>query len=131
MSKNDPIKQVIHDGRDQMSLNVQKRLLTHISGKFFLELQKIPKYFLYWIYILAGLGRSNNGAGFSEDEFLSIPTSRLSLLLDLSVNHTDNFKLHETDKKYLEGWQHCLLSIAGKFLKTQFWINFKFHLIYI
>ena len=44
----------------------------------------------------------------------AIPTSKLPQLLDLCVNHHDGFTLSEKDRKYLEGWQHCLLAIAGK-----------------
>ena len=63
---------------------------------------------------LAGLQRASDGSGFSEDEFLRIPASRLSLLLNLSVRHADTFSLHESDKKYMEGWQHALLCMQGK-----------------
>ena len=120
MSKNDTIEQVIQDGQDKMTENVQKRLLTHLSGKSF-ENSRISPVFYFsqtktfsTFILLAGLDRSQDDE-FSEDEFLKIPTSRLSLLLNLSVSHADNFRLQESDKRYLEGWQHALLCLKGKY----------------
>ena len=56
-------------------------------------------------------------------ELEAVPTSRLALLLKLSVTHSDGFKLQEADRKYMEGWQHCLMALQSKYFKFKICIR--------
>ena len=62
-------------------------------------------------FYLGSLDKAQSGLG---DDYLEAPASRLALLLKLTINHNDGFQLHEEDRKYMEGWQHCLMSIQSK-----------------
>ena len=105
MSVEDPISKLLKDGKEKMGTAVQKTLLTQLSSKY-CEITIV----IVIIFHLAGLGRNQ-----SELELEAPPSSRLALLLKLSVTHSDGFQLHEADRKYMEGWQHCLMAIQSKF----------------
>ena len=107
MSVEDPVAKLIKDGQEKMGTSVQSTLLTQISCKLTLSLQLYFNKSLY-NFNLAGLQTEE------EPENGEAPSSRLALLLKLSVNHSDGFRLQEADRKYLEGWQHALMCVRSK-----------------
>ena len=105
MSVEDPVTKILKDGKEKLGTSVQKALLTQLSSKSH-EINIISQLIIH----LAGLDRNQ-----SELELETAPSSRLALLLKLSVTHSDGFQLHEADRKYMEGWQHCLMAIQSKY----------------
>lgn len=87
---------------------------THFSQRLavstqFTDESHILEYHLNYLF-LAGLNKAQ------PEEADQAPSSRLALLLKLSVTHSDGFQMHEADRKYMEGWQHALIVMRSKYI---------------
>ena len=65
-----------------------------------------------------GLDKERSSKVKTEENLLSLPKSRLEVLLRHSTQQADEFSLNASDRQYLEGWQHCLMVCLGnEFIK--------------